>query len=115
MKCIKYKYIAFNFHFSDEIIDMYMDKENIDEWGVATVTIDGLYGAEYNICIEDGNNESAIYFQELDENNFWQTDFSNYKHYEIDFNNPNWKEDLKKEMKNYLLKELKENKNIYPL
>lgn len=110
-----YSYIAFNFHFSDEIIDMYMDKENIDEWGVATITIDGLYGAEYNICIEDGNNESAIYFQELDENNFWQTDFSNYKHYEIDFNNPNWNEDLKKEMKEYLLKELKENKDIYPL
>lgn len=102
--------------FSDEIINEYMNKENIDEWGVATVTINEEYGAEYNICIDDGDNESAIYFQELDENGgFWQTDFSNCKHYEIDFNNPNWREDLEKEMKNYLLKELKENEDIYPL
>lgn len=96
--------------FSDEIINEYMNKENIDEWGVATVTINEEYGAEYNICIEDGNNESAIYFQELDENGFWQTDFSNYKHYEIDFNNPNWKLDLKEAMYNFVINMINKEK-----
>lgn len=108
------KYVFWS-DFSDEIINEYMNRENMDEWGVATVTINGLYGAEYNICIDNGYNESAIYFQEKDENGFWQTDFSSCKHYEINFNNSNWKEDLEKEMKNYLLKELKENEDIYPL
>lgn len=108
-----YKY-EFQSNFNNEIINEYMNKENVDEWGCALVTINDKYGAEYNLCIDDKDNESAIYFQEIDELGFWQTDYSGCKHYEIDFNNPNWEEDLEKEMKNYLLKELKENKDIYP-
>lgn len=101
--------------FDDKIIKEYNNKENIDEWGCALITINDKYGAEYNLCIDDKYNESAIYFQEIDELGFWQTDYTNCKHYEIDFTNPNWKENLEKEMKNYLLKELKENEDIYPL
>ena len=105
----------FESNFNNEIIDEYNNNENVDEWGCALVTINNKYGAEYNLCIEDKDNESAIYFQEFDENGFWQTDYSDCKHYEINFNNPNWEKDLEKKMKNYLIDILEENKDIYPL
>lgn len=101
--------------FNDEIIKKYNNKENIDEWGYALVTINGKYGAEYNLCIEDGKNYSAIYFQECDEKGIWQTDFTNSKHYEVDFSNPNWKQKLQREMKHYVIKELNEDEDLYLL
>ena len=101
--------------FDGEIIKEYSDKENVDEWGYALITINDRYGAEYNLCIEDGKNYSAIYFQECDENGIWQTDFSNSKHYEVDFSNPNWERELQREMKHYVIKELNEDEDLYLL
>ena len=101
--------------FDDEIIKEYNDKKDIDEWGCALVTINDKYGAEYNLCIEDGKNYSAIYFQECDENGIWQTDFTYSKHYEVDFSNPNWKQELQREMKQYVIKELNEDEDLYLL
>lgn len=109
-----YKY-EFRSIFDDEIIKEYNNKQNIDEWGYALITINNKYGAEYNLCIEDGNNYSAIYFQECDEKGIWQTDFTDCKHYEVDFLNPIWKNNLEEEMKKYLINILEENKDIYPL
>ena len=98
---MNYRY-EFYTNFTEEIISMCKNKEEIDEWGLALITINNKYGVEYNLCFENGNNYSAIYFQECDENNIWQTDFTGSKHYEIDFNSPYWIIDLEKEMKEYL-------------
>ena len=61
---MNYKY-EFQSNFNNEIINEYINKENVDEWGCALVTINDKYGAEYNLCIDDKDNESAIYFQEI--------------------------------------------------
>lgn len=98
--------------FDNEIIEKYNNKENIDEWGYALITINGKYGAEYNLCIEDGKNYSGIYFQECDEKGIWETDFCNSKHYEVDFNTPTWELDLQKEMKYYVIKKLDKNEYL---
>lgn len=94
--------------FNDEIIKEYSNKENIDEWGYALITINGKYGAEYNLCIEDGKNYSAIYYMEYnEETGYWDTDYNCFEHYEINFNDFNWKKDLEKAMYNFVIDKLK--------
>ena len=63
---------------------------DIDEWGTAVIDF-GTYGAEYNFCIEEGNNYSAIYYMEYNEKTgYWDTDYNCFEHYEINFNDFNW-------------------------
>ena len=38
--------------FDGKIIKEYSDKENIDEWGYALITINNKYGAEYNYVLK---------------------------------------------------------------
>lgn len=95
------------FEFELNMDDSYKNCENIDEWGMAVVWA-GYYGAEYNLCLEDGDNYSAIYFMEYnDETDNWETEYDCFKHYEIDFNNPNWKLELKEAMYNFIINKLK--------
>lgn len=95
------------FEFELNMDDSYKNCENIDEWGMAVVWA-GYYGAEYNLCLEDGDNYSAIYFMEYnDETDYWETEYDCFKHYEIDFNNPNWKLELKEAMYNFIINKLK--------
>lgn len=95
------------FEFELNMDDSYKNCENIDEWGMAVVWA-GYYGAEYNLCLEDGDNYSAIYFMEYNnETNYWETEYDCFKHYEIDFNNPNWKLELKEAMYNFIIDKLK--------
>lgn len=95
------------FEFELNMDDSYKNCENIDEWGMAVVWA-GYYGAEYNLCLEDGDNYSAIYFMEYnDETDYWETEYDCFKHYEIDFNNPNWKLELKEAMYNFIIDKLK--------
>lgn len=95
------------FEFELNMDDSYKNCENIDEWGMAVVWA-GYYGAEYNLCLEDGDNYSAIYFMEYnDETDYWETEYDCFKHYEIDFNNPNWKLDLKEAMYDFIINKLK--------
>lgn len=87
-----------NIEFELNMDESYKDCKTIDEWEMAVVWI-GYYGAEYNLCLQNGDNYSAIYFMKYnDETDYWDTDSNDYLHYEIDFNNPNWKLDLKEAM-----------------
>ena len=97
----------YGFEFELNMDDSYKNYETIDEWGMAVVWA-GYYRAEYNFCLEDGDNYSAIYFMEYDEETGnWETDSNCFKHYEIDFNNPNWKLELKEAMYNFVIDKLK--------
>ncbi len=91
-----------NYEFRLNMDDSYKQYTDIDEWEMAVVWV-GYYGAEYNFCLQNGDDYSAIYFMEYnDETDYWETEYDCFEHYEIDFNNPNWSEDLEKEMKEYL-------------
>lgn len=99
-----------NIEFELNMDESYKDCKTIDEWTMAVVWI-GHYGAEYNLCLQDGDNYSAIYFMKYnDETDYWDTDSSDYLHYEIDFNNPNWKLDLKEAMVAFAIGVINEEK-----
>ena len=92
-----------NFEFELNMNDSYRQYTDIDEWGMAIVWAE-YYGAEYNFCLENGDNYSAIYFMEYnEETGYWDTDYSCFKHHEVDFNNPNWKLDLKEAMYDFVI------------
>lgn len=79
------------------------DTDCFDEWGYAFVSLGQEIGVEYNLCIDNTTNEnincSAIYKVDYDEKNDWiETDYSTYIHYEIDFKNPKWKRELENAM-----------------
>lgn len=79
----------------DEEFVLPTDDDDADTWGVITVWNDKLErGAEYNYCIEDGDNMSAIYLTFEDE-----TDTSTYESYVVDFKDPYWKRKLIDRMK----------------
>jgi len=70
-----------------------------DEWGCAYCWIDDDIGVEYNYCVEDGENHSAIYVDEYNKEE--KTIYANsekYIHYEIDFSDDNWKDKLENAM-----------------
>jgi len=71
-----------------------------DIWAAAFYRKNEKQGAEYNFCIQDdGNNCCAIYKMYLNpKTDMIQTDYSTHTHYEIDFNVPDWEEQLKKAM-----------------
>ena len=62
-----------NYKFELNMDDSYKKYNDIDEWGMAVIDF-GTYGAEYNFCIEEGNNYSAIYYMEYNEKTgYWDT------------------------------------------
>lgn len=100
----------YSFEFELNMDDSYKNYETIDEWEMATVWVED-YGAEYNLCLQNGDNYSAIYFMEHnDETDYWDTDSSCFEHYEIDFNNPNWKLELKETMYNFVINMINKKK-----
>lgn len=97
------------YEFELNIYKDYAKHNDIDEWGCAFVWIDDLVGCEYNFCVQNGENCSAIYIMEYsndDEN--WHTDWSNFNHYEIDFEDVDWAEKIEQEMYEFALGELEE-------
>lgn len=75
------------------------DTNCFDEWGCAFISVGDEIGVEYNLCIDDGENCSAIYKVDYDEkNNCIETDYNTFIHYEIDFNNGKWKKELENVM-----------------
>ena len=68
-----------------------------DEWGCAFVWL-GDIGAEYNFCVDSGESCCAIYKTETDEDDCMETDYDEFNHYDIDFNNPKWEEELENAM-----------------
>ena len=81
------------------------DTDCFDEWGCAYVSVGDELGVEYNLCVDDGENCSAIYKIDYDEESgYIETDTSTFIHYEIDFNNPKWKRELEDVMCEALIK-----------
>lgn len=66
-----------------------------DEWGAAHLYL-GDKGVEYNYCLEeDDNNASAIYYKEVDKTTgYMEIDYSRFRHYEVNFDNPDWEYEL---------------------
>lgn len=97
------------------IDESYADIDCIDEWGMIQVWLeDKGIGAEYNYCVEtykgEKLNSCAFYFMWEDkEADNWKTDWNDYEHYEIDFNNTRWKEDIVEAMKEFIIKHIKED------
>ena len=44
-----------NYEFGLNMDDSYKKYNDIDEWGMAVIDF-GIYGAEYNFCVEEGDN-----------------------------------------------------------
>lgn len=81
------------------------DTNCFDEWGCAFISLGEEIGVEYNLCVDDGENCSAIYKLDYDEESgYIETDASTFIHYEIDFNNPKWKKELENAMCEALIK-----------
>ena len=74
-----------------------------DIWGAAFLWAGETKGAEYNLCIdENGENCSAIYKMYADAEGDIQTDHSTFVNYEVDFEEENWKENLRMAMEDAL-------------
>lgn len=89
-----------DYKFECKLTKEYKDNK-YDEWGCAFVWL-GNMGAEYNFCIDNSTNkminQCAIYKTEIDSDNYIETDYTTFVHYEIDFDNENWKEELENAM-----------------
>lgn len=92
-----------SFEFECNMSNEYKDMET-DEWGCAEVWFNDI-GVEYNFCIDEGKNYCAIYKTEINkETGYMETDYEEYVHYEINFDNENWKEELENAMCEALIK-----------
>lgn len=82
-----------------------VNTDYMDEWGAAFLWLDDKRGVEYNLCYDSGECESAIYKTEMNykdrdyPDGYMETDSSTFEHYEIDFNDSEWKQKLYEEMK----------------
>ena len=95
---------AFAYHFYCNIdkrktLKEIADTDCFDEWGCAFISVGEELGVEYNLCVDDGENCSAIYKVDYDEETgYIETDASTFIHYEIDFDNSKWKKELEDAM-----------------
>ena len=96
----------FRCNITEKEIAEILDTDYFDEWDYAYVSL-GENGeeaeVEYNLCIDNTTgenvNSSAIYpayYNEMED--CLETDYSTFIHYEIDFNNPEWKAELENAM-----------------
>lgn len=96
---------SIGYSFECNMTEEYESYEIYDEWGCAYVWFGGNRGAEYNFCIDELDNYSAFYKMELNEKTgYMETDYDSNIHYEIDFNESNWKEKLENAMCEALIK-----------
>ena len=87
----------------DRTLKEIADTDFYDEWGGAYISVGNYVGVEYNLCIDNTTNEninsSAIYKTDYNEReDCIETDGTTFIHYEIDFDNPEWKEKLEDAM-----------------
>lgn len=88
-----------------KIVKEISNTDYFDEWGCAFVSVGDELGVEYNLCIDDGENCSAIYKVDYNENNDCiETDYNKFIHYEINFDNSKWKKNLEDMMCKVLIK-----------
>lgn len=82
--------MKFYLYFDEDI-----DRDNYDTWDACIAwSDDEKRGLEYNYCIENGDNMSAFYLMELNENGDIETDHDRYFHYEVNFDDENWREHM---------------------
>lgn len=93
----------FECNIPDGIMEEIKDINFYDEWASAFVFYGDHVGVEYNFCIDHDTNSSAIYKTVVNEDNILSTDYSTSTHYEINFENKNWREDLENAMCSALL------------
>lgn len=88
-----------------EVIKEIADTDYFDEWGCAFLSVGNEIGVEYNLCVDSGINCSAIYKVYYNEKtDYLETDYDEFIHYEIDFDNPEWKKELENAMCDTLIK-----------
>lgn len=79
------------------------DCENEDYWGAGFAWYKN-YGVEYNFCVDGEENASAIYLMRYNPNmDYMETDHDKYIHYEINFEEKDWKERFLEKMGMVLL------------
>ena len=93
--------------YMDESYKEYMtsnDKYMFDEWGCAEVVDEEKgVGVSYNFSYDQGESCCAIYPMFRNENGeYWEDDCYRFRAYDIDFDDPDWKAKLEKEMNGYL-------------
>ena len=82
---------------------VYVNETDYDDWGVEFVWLEDMNrGAEYNICMDNGENFSAIYA--LYEDEYIETDSNTFIHYEINFSDPAWEQKLEDAMCSAVIK-----------
>lgn len=87
------------YEFECNMSNEYNNEYGCDEWGCAFIWLGDDIGVEYNFCIQDnGDNCCAIYKSEINSEGYLTTDYDKYAHYEINFNNLNWIEELENAM-----------------
>lgn len=87
------------YSFGCELSAEFSSYDNWDEWGCACVWFGDEIGAEYNFCIDNGHNCSAIYKMTMNKDeDIAETDYSTFVHYEVDFSKENWKDELEDAM-----------------
>ena len=85
----------------ESILKEIADTDCFDEWGCAYLSIGNEadeIGVEYNLCVDGNENCSAIYKSTINNDGYLETDYSTSIHYEIDFDNRNWKKELENTM-----------------
>lgn len=81
------------------------DIQNWDEWGCAELWLGEKIGVEYNFCIDDGEDYSAIYKMEFNEDTgYYEVDYDKFVGYEVDFDDVEWRNKLENAMCKALIK-----------
>ena len=91
-----------------KVLQAIKDTDYLDKWGCVFMTIKDTIlgeeiGVEYNLCIDKTTGEykdcSAIYKVDYnEETDCIETDYNKFIHYEIDFDNREWKKNLENAM-----------------
>lgn len=88
-----------SYSFECNMSEEYKDYRNHDEWGCAFAWLeDKDIGVEYNFCFDCGNSCCAIYKAITNSDGYLETDYSEFVHYDIDFDNDNWREEFENAM-----------------
>lgn len=81
------------------VLNKIADTTYFDEWGCAFISLGQKIGVEYNLCVDNGENSSGIYKVDYNEKDGCiVTNYDEFFHYEIDFDNRKWKEKLENAM-----------------
>lgn len=106
-ECNNKIYIAFAFEC--DITESYKNENCIDDWGCAYLWFKEDFGVEYNFCIDNEENCSAIYKLKFnDKTGHMETVTDKFEHYEINFDDVVWEKKLEQAMYEVLEKFINE-------